>query len=82
MYAIRSYYAEYETCAVFGTMIMNANLDAIAHINSLCNRLGLDTITCGATVAFIMECFEKCRGKRRRSPTCTRSSESRGSSVV
>jgi len=50
---------EYETCAVFGTMIMNANLDAIAHINSLCNRLGLDTITCGATVAFIMECFEK-----------------------
>jgi aldehyde:ferredoxin oxidoreductase len=50
---------EYETCAAFGTMIMNADLDALAHINSLCNRLGLDTITCGATVAFIMECFEK-----------------------
>jgi aldehyde:ferredoxin oxidoreductase len=49
---------EYETCATFGTMIMNANLDAVAYINSLCNRLGLDTITCGATIAFIMECFE------------------------
>jgi aldehyde:ferredoxin oxidoreductase len=49
---------EYETCAAFGTMIMNANLDALAYINSLCNRLGLDTISCGATVAFIMDCFE------------------------
>jgi aldehyde:ferredoxin oxidoreductase len=50
---------EYETCAAFGTMIMNPNLEAVAHINSLCNRLGLDTLTCGATVAFVMECFEK-----------------------
>jgi aldehyde:ferredoxin oxidoreductase len=49
---------EYETCATFGTMIMNADLDAVAYINSLCNRLGLDTITCGATIAFMMECFE------------------------
>ena len=49
---------EYETCASFGTMIMNDNLDAIAHINELCNRQGLDTITCGSTVAFIMDCYE------------------------
>ena len=49
---------EYETCAGFGTMIMNDNLAAIAYLNELCNRLGLDTITCGATVAFIMDCFE------------------------
>ena len=49
---------EYETCGTFGTMIMNDNLNAAAHINSLCNRLGLDTITCGATIAFMMECFE------------------------
>ena len=49
---------EYETCATFGTMIMNTDLDAVAYINSLCNRLGLDTITCGATIAFMMECFE------------------------
>ena len=50
---------EYETCASFGTMIMNSDLEAVAHVNALCNRLGLDTLTCGATIAFIMEAFEK-----------------------
>jgi aldehyde:ferredoxin oxidoreductase len=49
---------EYETCAGFGTMIMNDNLAAIAYLNELCNRLGLDTISCAATVAFIMDCYE------------------------
>jgi aldehyde:ferredoxin oxidoreductase len=50
---------EYETCAAFGTMILNDNLEAVTHINELCNRLGLDTITCGSTIAFMMECYEK-----------------------
>jgi len=49
---------EYETCASFGTLIMNDNLSGIAYLNDLCNRQGLDTITCGATVAFVMDCFE------------------------
>ena len=49
---------EYETCAIFGTMIMNDDLNAVAHANELCNRLGLDTITCGATIAFMMDCYE------------------------
>ncbi len=49
---------EYETCAAFGTMIMNDNLATIAYLNALCNRLGLDTITCGATAAFIMDCCD------------------------
>jgi aldehyde:ferredoxin oxidoreductase len=50
---------EYETCASFGTMIMNDNLEGIAYLNDLCNRQGLDTISCGSTVAFMMECYEK-----------------------
>jgi len=50
---------EYETIASFGTMIMNDNLNGIAYLNDLCNRQGLDTISCGATVAFIMDCYEK-----------------------
>jgi aldehyde:ferredoxin oxidoreductase len=50
---------EYETCASFGTMIMNSDLEAVAHVNTLCNRLGIDTITCGATIAFAMEAYEK-----------------------
>jgi len=48
---------EYETCATFGTMIMNDDLNAVAYANELCNRLGLDTITCGATLAFMMDCY-------------------------
>jgi aldehyde:ferredoxin oxidoreductase len=50
---------EYETCATFGTMIMNSDLASVAHVNELCNRYGLDTITCGATIAWMMECYEK-----------------------
>jgi aldehyde:ferredoxin oxidoreductase len=49
---------EYETCAAFGTMLMNGDLESVAYIGELCNRLGLDTISCGSTVAFMMECFE------------------------
>lgn len=50
---------EYETVAAFGTMCLIDDPQAIAHINDLCNRYGLDTISCGATIAFAMECFEK-----------------------
>ncbi len=49
---------EYETCASFGSMLMNDDLNAIAFINERCNRLGIDTISCGATIAFIMEMFD------------------------
>ncbi len=27
--------------------------------NQICNEYGVDTIACGATIAFAMECFEK-----------------------
>jgi aldehyde:ferredoxin oxidoreductase len=50
---------EYETVAAFGALCMNDNLAAIAKANELCNRLGLDTISTGAIVAFAMECAEK-----------------------
>ena len=50
---------EYETLAAFGTLIMNNNLLAVVRANELCNRLGIDTISCGATMAFIMEAFER-----------------------
>lgn len=50
---------EYETVASFGTMCLVDNPEAIAKINDLCNRYGMDTITCGATLAFAIECFER-----------------------
>lgn len=49
---------EYETCGTFGTMIMNDNLYALAKANDVVNRLGLDSISCGATIAFIIEAYE------------------------
>ncbi|MEE8373941.1 MAG: aldehyde ferredoxin oxidoreductase family protein [Dehalococcoidia bacterium] len=50
---------EYETLAAFGAMLMHDNLEAILKINELCNRYGVDTISCGGTIAFAMECFDK-----------------------
>jgi aldehyde:ferredoxin oxidoreductase len=50
---------EYETIATFGTMCLNPSIESIAKANDICNRYGMDTITCGSTIAFAMECFEK-----------------------
>ena len=50
---------EYETCAAFGTLIMNDNLAGVIKANEWCNRYGLDTISCGAAIAFAMEAYEK-----------------------
>jgi len=50
---------EYETCAAFGTMLLNKDLAAIIRGNYLCNDYGMDTISCGSTIAFAMECYEK-----------------------
>jgi aldehyde:ferredoxin oxidoreductase len=50
---------EYETCATFGSYCGNDDLETIAVANQLCNMYGIDTISCGATIAFAMECYEK-----------------------
>ncbi|RLB40323.1 MAG: aldehyde ferredoxin oxidoreductase [Deltaproteobacteria bacterium] len=49
---------EYETCCAFGALLLNNDLKSIFQINDMLNRAGLDTISCGATVAFAVECFE------------------------
>jgi aldehyde:ferredoxin oxidoreductase len=50
---------EYETCATFGALIMNNDLAGVIKANEWCNRYGIDTISCGATIAFAMEAYEK-----------------------
>lgn len=50
---------EYETCASFGSLCMNDDLEVIAKANELCNKYSLDTIAAGASIAFAMECYEK-----------------------
>jgi len=50
---------EYESLGMFGTNLLNDNLESIIAANDICNRYGLDTISTGACVAFAMECYEK-----------------------
>ena len=49
---------EYETTSTFGNYCGVDNLPAIAKANEICNKYGMDTISCGATIAWAMECFE------------------------
>ncbi len=50
---------EYETIGSFGSSCGVSDLAAIAKANELCNAYGLDTISCGITIAWAMECFER-----------------------
>jgi len=50
---------EYETVAALGSLCLNGDLDSIALANQLCNDYGLDTISAGTTIAFLMEASEK-----------------------
>jgi len=49
---------EYETMGSFGTMCMISDQAAVNKANELCNRAGLDTISCGCTIAFAIDCYE------------------------
>jgi aldehyde:ferredoxin oxidoreductase len=59
-HAVDSVYggAEYETLASFGSNLLIDDLRAICKAHEMCNRYGIDTISTGATIAFLMECFE------------------------
>ncbi len=49
---------EYETIAGFGAMCLNDDPAYIIAANDLCNRLGIDTISGSAVIAFAMELNE------------------------
>ncbi|MFO7459158.1 MAG: aldehyde ferredoxin oxidoreductase family protein [Desulfatiglandales bacterium] len=46
---------EYETIYAFGGLCMINDIREIAHLNDMCDRLGMDTITAGNLCAFTME---------------------------
>ncbi|MFZ5909989.1 MAG: aldehyde ferredoxin oxidoreductase family protein [Chloroflexota bacterium] len=60
-YKVDPYYGgpEYETLGTFGSYCGIDNLAAVSLANQICNMYGVDTIACGATIAFAMECYEK-----------------------
>ncbi len=49
---------EYETSSTFGSYCGINDLAAICKANEICNKYGMDTISCGATIAWAMDCFE------------------------
>ncbi|MFV9690437.1 MAG: aldehyde ferredoxin oxidoreductase family protein [Desulfobacteria bacterium] len=49
---------EYESVSHFGALNSNNDLSAIIRANDLCNRLGMDTISTGSTIA----CFAEING--------------------
>ncbi|UCF99470.1 MAG: aldehyde ferredoxin oxidoreductase family protein [Spirochaetaceae bacterium] len=50
---------EYESISTLGSYCGINDLPAIAKANELCNKFGLDTISCGATIAWAMDCYER-----------------------
>jgi aldehyde:ferredoxin oxidoreductase len=50
---------EYETCAAFGSLILNDDLDFLIKANEFLNRSGMDSISAGVIVAFVLECCEQ-----------------------
>ncbi len=52
---------EYETIYAFGGLCMIQEMDEIAYLNDLCDRLGMDTITAGNLCAFAIEAARRGR---------------------
>ena len=50
---------EYETLGTFGSYCGIDDLAAVSLANQICNEYAVDSIACGATIAFAMECYEK-----------------------
>ncbi|MBF0200943.1 MAG: aldehyde ferredoxin oxidoreductase family protein [Desulfamplus sp.] len=50
---------EYETLTLLGSNIGVFDRDAIARFNDICNKMGMDTISAGGTLAWVMEALEK-----------------------
>ena len=50
---------EYETTSTFGNYCGIDDLPAISKANELCNKYGMDTISCGATISWAFEAFNE-----------------------
>jgi aldehyde:ferredoxin oxidoreductase len=50
---------EYETIFALGPMLGISNPEALILANDLCDRLGMDTISMGVTLAFVAEALER-----------------------
>ena len=49
---------EYETLCMLGTNLLNDDLPSIIKLNEICNVVGIDTISLGGTLGYVIECYE------------------------
>lgn len=49
---------EYEGVASLGSLLLIDDMAAIIKMNEMCNNHGIDVISCGATIAMAMDCYE------------------------
>ena len=57
---------EYETTAALGPLCMNFDFKSIIEANHLCNAFGMDTISAGASIAYLMYLYDKGAVDRER----------------
>jgi aldehyde:ferredoxin oxidoreductase len=50
---------EYETIALLGSNCMLEQIEEVAYANYVCDELGVDTISAGVTISWVLECLEK-----------------------
>ena len=50
---------EYETLCGFGAQLLNDDMESIFVVNELCNRAGIDTISCATTVNWAFEAYDR-----------------------
>ncbi|MBM3222939.1 MAG: aldehyde:ferredoxin oxidoreductase, partial [Candidatus Tectomicrobia bacterium] len=50
---------EYESAFALGSLVGVADANTVIRAATLCDELGMDTISAGGTIAWAMECFEK-----------------------
>jgi aldehyde:ferredoxin oxidoreductase len=60
-YKVNPHYGgpEYETTSTFGNYCAIDDLPAVAKANEICNKYGMDSISCGATIAWAYESFNE-----------------------
>ena len=56
---VEGHRVEYEGASLFGTSLLNTDLDSIVYSFELCNRHGLDVISTAAVIGFMMEAYEE-----------------------
>ncbi len=50
---------EYASVSSFGNQIGNLDLEAVLHLVGICNRMGIDTISAGGYIGWLMTLYEK-----------------------